>query len=175
MNKKIHNILTILVTIVMSFGFVSCSDDDNSLSNSFIVVNGEECKIDGEGQCSFHGTISDESGDIVIPPHAGFTLSLNYDESFYYFEFNIDDLNSPDIINENFVLDGKVSVGGFRRYSVIELSTDYYGENGSLSISEKGTNYVVVNFDNFSFIKDTGNREIKYTINGKVKYVDINK
>ena len=55
-----------------------------------------------------------------------------------------------------------------------ELSSRYSDEVGKLSIVEKGSNYVVVRFENFSFIKDTGKSETKYVMNGEVKFSDIN-
>ena len=168
---------SIVVVLLSALTFTSCSsDDDEGGSNGSFSVNGEKCRIH-DASCSFHGTIRDDLGDFEIPPHGGFTMQFEYDESLYYFEFSVDGISSSDVIKvgENLVTDGRVDVGAFRRITSIGLSTRYYDEDGKLSISEKGSNFVVVNFDNFSFIKDTGNSETKYTINGKVKFFDINK
>lgn len=150
-------------------------EDGEDVSNSYISVNGENCDI-SDASCSFHGTIVDDLGEFEIPPHASFTMHLVYDETFYWFSLNVDGASSSDVINlnENLVTDGNVDVDSFRMFSSFELSTRYYDEDGKLSIVEKGSNYVVVKFDNFSFIKDMGNSETKYVINGKVKFSDIN-
>ena len=174
----LKNYFTILICVLLgtlTFSSCSSSDDDESASNGSIFVNGEECEIYYTG-CSFHGTISDSEGEFTIDPHGSFTMELIYDESLHLFNFSVDNLYSSDIIKvgENYVAEDKVDVTSFRGISSFELSTSYYDEDGKLSISEKGSNYVVVNFDNFSFVKDTGKSETKYTINGKVKYVDIN-
>ena len=162
----IQKFFTLIVVILLStLTFSSCSsDDDEGGSNGSFSVNGEKCRIH-DASCSFHGTISDDLGEFEIPPHGGFTMQFKFDESLYYFEFSVAGASSSDFID----------VGDFRQITSIELSTRYYDEDGKLSISEKGSNYVVVNFDNFSFIKDTGKSEAKYTINGKVKFIDINK
>lgn len=168
---------SIVVVLLSALTFTSCSsDDDEGGSNGSFSVNGEKCRIH-DASCSFHGTISDDLGEFEIPPHGGFTMQFKFDESLYYFEFSVDGASSSDFIEvgENLVVDGMVDVGYFRQITSIELSTRYYDEDGKLSISEKGSNYVVVNFDNFSFIKDTGKSEAKYIINGKVKFIDINK
>lgn len=179
MNKYIYNIFITLFAAVMSLGLVSCSDDDgNDASNdNFIVINGQKSKIVGDCLCDFVKGHHIMDGEIYIPAHGGFSIDFSFDDSFYRFEFSIDGLSSPDIakINKNYVSDDEVSVDDFRRISSIELSTSYGDEDGNLFISEKGSDYVVVNFDNFSFIKDTGNREIEYTINGKVKFFDTNR
>lgn len=178
MSKLINNIFIALFTATMLFSLVSCSDDnDNNPNNSFIIINGEKCNIEGECMCSFHGRISSEDEEIVIPSHGSFSINPIFNESVYHFEFSINGLSSLDVVkvNENFVSNDNVKVDGFRCISTIELSTSYHSEDGSLSISEKGSNYVIVNFDNFSFIKDNGNRETKYTINGIVKFFDVNK
>ena len=168
---------SIVVVLLSALTFTSCSsDDDEGGSNGSFSVNGEKCGIH-DASCSFHGTISDDLGEFEIPPHGGFTMQFEFDKSLYYFEFSVDGASSSDVIKvgENLVTDGMVNVGDFRQITSIGLSTRYYDEDGKLSISEKGSNYVVVNFDNFSFIKDTGKSETKYTINGKVKFIDINK
>ena len=162
------------VGLLSTLSMSSCSnDDDNDISNNKIVVNGEDCKID-YASCSFHKTIYDDLGEFEIPPHGSFTMDLIFDESLYQFKFSIDGTYSSNVINigENCVDD--VDVTAFKMLTSIELSTRYYDEDGNLSISEKGSNYVVVNFNNFSFIKDTGKSETQYTVNGKVKFTDIN-
>ena len=174
----IHKLFTkfaIVLFCVLSLS--SCSnDDDNGGSNGNFSINGKKCEIH-DASCSFHGTISDVLGELEIPPHGSFTMQFIFDESLYYFSSSIDGASSSDIIKvgQNLVSEGKVSVGDFRRITSIELSTRYYDEDGSFSISEKGSNYVVVNFNNFSFVKDTGKSETQYTFNGKVKFIDINK
>lgn len=176
MKKDLFTIILYFVLFSI-FSFLSCvSDDGENVLNNIILINGKKCEIH-DASCSFHGTISDDLGEFEIPPHGGFTMQFKFDESLYYFEFSVDGASSSDFIEvgENLVVDGMVDVGDFRQITSIELSTRYYDEDGKLSISEKGSNYVVVNFDNFSFIKDTGKSEAKYTINGKVKFIDINK
>lgn len=168
---------TSIIVLLCILTISSCSsDDDNNGSNGSFSINGEKCEIH-DASCSFHGTISDDLGEFEIPPHGSFTMQVVFDESLYYFSFSIDDASSSDIIKTgvNLVSDGIVSLDAFRQITMAELSTRYYDEDGKLSISEKGSNYVVVNFDNFSFVKDTGKSETRYTINGKVKFIDINK
>ena len=173
----IQKVFAASIVVLLSFlSFSSCSnDDDNDGSNGSFSINGEKCEIH-DASCSFHGTISDDLGEFEIPPHGSFTMQVVFDESLYYFSFSIDDASSSDIIKtgETLVPDGIVNVDAFRQITMAELSTRYYDEDGNLSISEKGSNYVVVNFNNFSFIKDTGKSETQYTINGKVKFIDIN-
>lgn len=171
------NIFSVFVALFLcSLTFVSCSsDDEGGGSDSYIVVNGVGCDIH-DAQCSFHGTISDDLGEFEIPSHASFTMQLIYDESLYYFSFTVDGASSSDVINlnENLVTDSNVDVDSFRMLTSSELSSRYSDEDGKLSIVEKGSNYVVVRFENFSFIKDTGKSETKYVMNGEVKFSDIN-
>lgn len=174
----VKNIATIFIFVFFgNFVFSSC--ENNNIENDTeyaILVNGTECKVH-DASCSFHKTTYDDLGEFEIPPHGSFTMQFILDKSLYYFDFSVKSVSSSDIleIGKNLVSDDMVDVGDFRQISSIELSTRYYDENGTLSISEKESNYVVVNFGNFSFIKDTGKSETKYTINGKVKFIDINK
>lgn len=175
MLKKYFSILVCVLLGTLAFSSCSSDDEEDGGSNGTFSVNGEKCDIH-DASCSFHGTISDDLGEFEIPSHGGFTMQFIFGESLYYFEFSVEGASSSDVIKigENLVSDGMVDVNYFRRLTSAELSTSYYDEDGKLSISEKGSNYVVVNFDNFSFIKDTGKSETKYTINGKVKFIDIN-
>lgn len=173
----IKRLFIITANVLLAICFVtSCSSDDTSddATDSFLV-NGETCKI-YDASCSFHGTIRDDLGEFEIPPHASFTMQLEFDETLYYFSFSIDDMNSEDRIQigKNLVSDGAVDVNGFRRLTSAELSTRYSDESGKLTISKKGNGYVIVDFSNFSFIKDTGKSETKYTLKGDVKFYDIN-
>ena len=51
-------------------------------------VNGEKCGIH-DAICSFHGTISDDLGEFEIPPHGGFIMQFEFDESFLVHDKNI--------------------------------------------------------------------------------------
>lgn len=167
--------LTILICVLLStLCFSACSNNDDVEANNTFSIDGVNCSIHS-ATCSFHGTITDILGEFEIPPHGAFSMQFIFDETLHIFSFSIDGLSSYDVINigENFVSDGAVDVNEFRRLTAIGLSTRYGGEDGKLTITEKGSDYVIVSFDNFSFVKDTGNSESQYTINGKVKFIDI--
>lgn len=173
MIKHLFTFFTLILFSVMSFS--SCSDDEENDLNGTLIVNGTNCEVD-YANCSFHGKITDEGEEIEIAAGGGFELLFIFEESMHRLEFSINGLSSPDKINigENYISSNKVSVSGFRDISSIEFDSRFYDEDGSLSISERGSNYVIVDFKDFSFIKDTGKSETKYTFNGKVKFVDIN-
>lgn len=173
MAKNIFSIFSAFILCALTFISCSSNDDEVNTNNSF-VIDDEKCSIHS-ATCSFHGTITDILGEFEIPPHGAFSMQFIFDETLHIFSFSIDELSSYDVINigENFVSDGAVDVNEFRRLTAIELSTRYKEEDGKLTITEKGSDYVIVSFDNFSFVKDTGNSESQYTINGKVKFIDI--
>lgn len=174
--KKLLGTVACLLFSVSLFSSCSGSDDEpGDGGGGSLIVNGESCRIHS-ATCSFHGTIVDNLGEFEIPPHGGFNIQLEYDGSLYYFEFSVDGLSSQDRIQigQNLVDDGLVEVHGFHRLTSAELSTRYSGEDGRLAIKKKGDSYVVVDFSNFSFVKDTGKSETTYTMKGEVKFSDIN-
>lgn len=174
------NYFSILVCLLLStLTFTACSDDDDEgggdggSSNSSFTVDGVKCPI-SDASCSFGKSYTVES--VSIPAQANFSIEYEYEgDPYYRFEFTIYGLSSIANVdlNKNYVADGSVEVGDFRYLTSIEFNS-FSDEGGKLSIVEKGSDYVVVSFEKFSFVKDNGRNETKHVINGKVKFYDIN-
>lgn len=170
--KRICNlVMCMLVSLCL---FTACSSDDESGDGqSSITVDGTSCSIDDATIC-YSDEIEDSQGEFVIPAHASCVTYLFYDDSLYDFSFSIDEISSDRElkIGEN-VID-KIDMHSFRPFTSIELSTRYSDEAGSVIVRDVAHGYAVLEFKDFSFVKDNSGRETTYHINGRIKYYDIN-
>lgn len=174
---NIKNYFAVWVCLLLStLTFTACSDDDDDEGgNSSFTVDGESCPIN-DASCSFvPGSYFWD--DLYVPGSGSFSIHYTKDgDPYYLFDFSIEGLTSKDevALNKNYVADGSVDVNKIGSVSNVGLSTEYYDEGGKLSITEVGSDYVVVSFESFTFVEEKGSSTTKHTINGKVKFYDIN-
>ena len=167
-------ICSLMMCMLMSLClFTACSSDDEPGDQGTIMVEGESSEIE-DATISYHGDAEDSEGEFVIPAHASCVAYLFYDDSLYDFSFSIDGISTDkELVKGENVIDD-IEVHSFRPFTTIELSTRYSDEDGSVIVREVAHGYAVLEFRNFSFVKDNNGREHTYHINGMIKYYDIN-
>ena len=156
---------------VLTISMVACSKDEaGSRTYDMVTVNGKACRVINASIC-FHGSVTDSNGETEISPHSSMSMQLVIDGAWHKFMMSLDGV--PEVtkmkIGKNLVKDKQVTVCQFSPLNSIELSTRYENECGCVFINEISDQYLIMDFNTFSFVKDMGSTCKKYTLDGVIK------
>ena len=166
-------LLILICAVVMAVSVVGCSKDDNdgdvSSSSSSLKINGKH--------------IGDTMMAVCEERHLQGEYWVSFDTEFYFmndlvdFEISVP-VNSVLQLNKGDELIDLLDVEAFHVLMGNDDSNIGFGGGsprfddfeGSVKVKSISGSSVTLQFSNFSFAKESGSDETKYTFNGTVKY-----
>ena len=158
--------------VLMAVGMMTaCSDGlDNESS---MKVNGVSYGIDDAG-IAYTSRIVDSQGEFEIPAHAGCDIYFNTGDDMYVFDFSIYGIKHESDLTKGKDVTEDIVVHDYRSIYSIEFDYRYDVTAGSVIVKDIAHGYAIMEFNNFTFVKESGRYKDKYTMNGIVKFYDIN-
>ena len=156
--------------LVFCIGFSGCSKDDDPEDNSSssLTVNGIKVGKFYHTLCEITTYPSYLGGGKELALEAQFVYA---DEGIISYDMGVESITSLSQLKPGMDLTDDIEIYKFYSMTgIIIASHDYEVLSGSAKIESVSSKAVVVRFSKFKFLREIGNNEEEFTINGTISY-----
>lgn len=162
----IKNLFIGILLITAALNFASCSKDDDPQNSDSEKAS---FTINGTKVSEMFYTLCEVS---YSPKEVVFEANFKYDNDTYSLDLALPSIKSLDEIKAG----DKYDADDFTVYKFYSMSgafvgsKDYWPTDGTVTIQAVSSKNVVLKFSKFSFVRELGNKQEEFTVNGTISY-----